>query len=213
MINEWQKASFWSRVDMNADGTSQQAGYRGASCWLWTGGVASGYGSATFDGRGHRAHRLAYELLVGRIPDGLQLDHLCRVQLCVNPRHLEPVTSRENTRRGRLAEAAKECAAARMTCGAGHPYSELNTYFADGKRQCRTCHRLFARSKNPLQGRVAHGPLREIVAREGKRADLICGHTVTRSFGRPARRCRCPECDEVETNHHHITQTEEEEVA
>lgn len=69
-------------------------------CWLWTGSLQSrGYGCVGFGGKRYLAHRLAYEWLVGPIPDGLTIDHLCRVKACVNPAHLEPVTGAENTRR------------------------------------------------------------------------------------------------------------------
>jgi hypothetical protein len=71
------------------------------TCWLWTGALQSrGYGSVGIGN--HRtglAHRVAYEALVGPIGDGLTIDHLCRVKSCVNPAHLEPVTSAENIRR------------------------------------------------------------------------------------------------------------------
>lgn len=74
------------------------------SCWLWTGGVGRGYGifyrGADRGGSFTVAHRYAYEALVGPIPAGLTLDHLCRVRGCVNPAHLEPVTQAENVRRG-----------------------------------------------------------------------------------------------------------------
>lgn len=192
MLSEWQKASFWSRVRMGS------MGHRGAECWMWIGGFSGeGYGSCTFDGTTHAAHRLAYELLVGPIPEGLYIDHLCRTRGCVNPRHMQPVTNAENIRRGIAADRNRELAAARMTCGAGHPWDEDNTAFAAGRRSCRTCQRLFARSKAPLQGKVAHGPLRSVVERSGRRVLLVCGHTVDRGAGRPALRCRCPECDEA----------------
>lgn len=82
-------ARFWSKVDKRPGG-----------CWLWTGTMLrSGYGQFRL-GLGHvRAHRFAYELLVGPIPEGLTLDHLCRVTACVNPLHLEPVTLSENVKR------------------------------------------------------------------------------------------------------------------
>lgn len=71
-------------------------------CWTWTGGLQSrGYGCVCHDIRTRTTHKLAYELLVGPVPDGLTLDHLCENKVCCNPRHLEPVTSAENYRRFR----------------------------------------------------------------------------------------------------------------
>lgn len=71
------------------------------TCWIWTGWVnPEGYGRVVFKGKRYQAHRLVYEKLVGLIPKGLQLDHLCRNKSCVNPEHLEPVTAKENTLRG-----------------------------------------------------------------------------------------------------------------
>ena len=86
---DWE-ASVWKKVDASGD------------CWLWTGYITPlGYGTLTVRrlGRGFKAHRLVYELLVGPIPVGLELDHLCRNTRCVNPDHLEPVTHAENMRR------------------------------------------------------------------------------------------------------------------
>jgi hypothetical protein len=75
-------------------------------CILWTGHLNwNGYGRVTYKGRLAGAHRVAYEIFKGPIPDGLQLDHLCRVRNCVNPEHLEPVTPSENTLRGYRARA------------------------------------------------------------------------------------------------------------
>lgn len=70
-------------------------------CWLWTGAIQTrGYGSTGIGGgRTGLAHRVAYVALVGPIPQGLTLDHLCEVKRCVNPAHLEPVTAAENLRR------------------------------------------------------------------------------------------------------------------
>lgn len=84
--------SFWARVDKTD------------TCWLWTDAPAlTGYGRVSRDNVVDYAHRVAYELAVGPIPPGLTIDHLCRVRLCVNPTHLEPVTLAENTRREMLA--------------------------------------------------------------------------------------------------------------
>ena len=103
------------------------------ACWQWQGSLfCKGYGYTTRRGRDERAHRVTYELVNGPIPDGLVIDHLCRNRGCVNPAHMEVVTSRENTLRGDTL-AAKQ--AARTTCPRGHEYD----YFHGGRRYCRTC--------------------------------------------------------------------------
>lgn len=82
---------FWSKVDRSGGPDA---------CWLWTGAPIDGYGTFTVStGVSRRAHRVAYELQVGPIPAGLEIDHLCRVKLCVNVKHLEAVTHAENLRR------------------------------------------------------------------------------------------------------------------
>jgi len=110
---------------------------RDGTCWVWTGTLdRDGYGKVKESGRSFAAHRAVYEALVGPIPDGLQLDHLCRNRSCVNPSHLDPVTHAENCRRA---------AAARTHCKHGHVFDESNTYIyeRDGKarRLCRACNR------------------------------------------------------------------------
>lgn len=114
-----------------------------SGCWLWTGFVdKTGYGTRS-PGAGvpgsRLAHRQFYELLVGPIPPGLVIDHLCRVRHCVNPEHLEPVTQRENLLRGIGLSATKTGIVA---CPNGHPY-ENDSYYVDrgGSRRCRECAR------------------------------------------------------------------------
>lgn len=109
-------------------------------CWLWQGYVTvHGYGQFWNGDRLVGAHVFGYEAHKGPVPDGLDLDHLCRVRRCVNPDHLEAVTRRENLLRGLTIPAAK---AAQTHCEHGHEFTEANTYRgANGKRSCRICRR------------------------------------------------------------------------
>lgn len=109
------------------------------SCWLWHAGShgRSGYGSFRWRGKPTMAHRVAYELFVGPIPDGLTLDHLCRIRPCVNPKHLEPVPFAVNVARGISPTAIN---ARKTHCPQGHPYDAVNTLpKKNGGRDCRAC--------------------------------------------------------------------------
>lgn len=89
-----------SRLDVYTEKTE--------GCWIWTGARNDGgYGQLNVNGKQLYAHRLSYECNVGPIPDGMQIDHLCRVTRCIRPEHLEPVTPKENIRRMRSAVAAQ----------------------------------------------------------------------------------------------------------
>lgn len=113
---------FWAKVEEDDRG-----------CWVWQAAVKGhGYGSFHLNGALRSAHRLVWENLVGPIPDGLTIDHLCRNKLCVNPAHLEPVTAAENLRR-RYREQTH--------CLRGHLLAGANLSIkTNGTRRCKACH-------------------------------------------------------------------------
>ncbi len=107
-----------------------------SGCWLWDGASTyHGYGHFKYDGRTQTAHRVAWELFKGPIPEGREIDHLCRVRCCVNPDHLEPVTHLVNIRRGNSGSHTRN----KTHCPHGHPYDEENTLRYNGQRICRIC--------------------------------------------------------------------------
>jgi hypothetical protein len=116
---------FWDRVEKTP------------ACWVWKGSkLPSGYGTLNVDGKTIYAHRFSYELVRGKIPGKLQIDHLCRITRCVNPDHLEAVTPSENVWRGVISRL-------RNHCQRGHPMTRDNVYVNpnSGRRNCRVCRR------------------------------------------------------------------------
>lgn len=118
-----------------------------SGCWEWTSTRSpDGYGKVVVGYRGHGrpvrrfAHRVLYELARGPVPKGLELDHLCRNRACCNPAHLEPVTRRENVRRGLLPAMLREKAAAQAHCKrGGHPLSGDNLVLQGPEKKFRVC--------------------------------------------------------------------------
>ena len=107
-----------------------------SGCWIWLGHQSpSGYGMLSVNGRPQYVHRLIYERQYGPIPNGLELDHRCRMRCCVNPNHLEAVTHRINMGRG-----SKAC---QTHCIHGHAFTPENTFRnKNGTRACRSCKRI-----------------------------------------------------------------------
>lgn len=133
--------SIEERLDIHTDKNGPDG------CWVWTGALNDkrGYARLRVDGRNPYAHRLSYEIRVGPVPEGLELDHLCRNPACLNPAHLEPVPHVVNMLRGATAT--------RTHCVNGHLFDDANTYIRVTKigwvaRQCRAC-RAAAWSKTP----------------------------------------------------------------
>lgn len=144
---------FWTKVYADPSG-----------CWLWIAAISSrGYGQFTDSlAKQVSAHRFAYELMVGPIPEGLTIDHLCRVRHCVNPAHMEPVPCGINVKRGIGLTAIN---ATKTHCKHGHPFDEANTYHYRYKhgigRACRICNR--AAQKRFATSHPKRAPAREPV--------------------------------------------------
>lgn len=136
-------------------------------CWEWTGSLdEGGYSMMWYEGRSRRAHIVSYELVRGKVPCGLQLDHIChkpshceggdncRHRRCINPDHLEAVTKEENGKRGwhrpqKWFAIGHEIQRSKTHCPSGHEYTSENTARRkkDNSRRCKTCDRLYQRSK------------------------------------------------------------------
>lgn len=168
-----------------------------SGCWIWIGSIdGNGYGQIQTRNRRYprAAHRYTYQTLMGEIPHGLQIDHLCRNRQCVNPAHLEPVTFLENVRRGDAGKYQSR----RTHCPHGHEYSGDNLVISKGKngrthRQCYECmRRVWRRIQNykglPLPGDRTHCP----------QGHPYSGDNLFRRIrnnGQPSRECR--ECNRI----------------
>jgi hypothetical protein len=161
-----------------------------ATCWLWTSNLdKDGYGTFWVgqSARARRAHRVAYELEVGAIPDGLQLDHACRNPTCVRPSHLEPVTCKENLRRSPWT--INTINGTKTHCKRGHEFTPENTGRQKNGRYCRACARAAA----------ARRPRRSASSRKQQRAEggmCVAGHQLTSEnvYRRPSGAIECRIC-------------------
>jgi len=131
-MKRWDLRTAFNRAKKRLDKYSMPEPNSG--CVLWIGAIMkNGYGVSSFDSKSVLAHRLAYQIHIGSIPEGLQIDHTCRVRCCVNPYHLEPVTCAENLRRG-VGQLPHEL------CRRGHPLTPENLKWkSNGKRHCKIC--------------------------------------------------------------------------
>ena len=157
-------AAFWAKV--NKHGPVPSINPQLGPCWLWNGSMCTnGYGQLRIEGR-----RLikAHHFLVGRAPNGLDWDHLCRTRNCIRPDHLEAVTRSVNLRRGLQSSLSPNCPN-------GHPYTDDNTWLdKKGHRFCRTCNREKARRRLGWTEEAIHSP--EKVNKERRKSHCLRGH-------------------------------------
>jgi hypothetical protein len=137
-IIEDPKSRFLKKINQYSNIFGEDGNYKTA-CWTWTSTICktTGYGYFYYQRKNLLAHRFSYQLFIGLIPHGLQLDHLCRNRSCVNPTHLEPVTIKENIRRG-ISFAVQN--AVKTHCKNGHEFTIKNSFIDKfGNRNCRAC--------------------------------------------------------------------------
>lgn len=113
----------WGKAELNDNG-----------CFVWTAAkIGDGYGRISVNNQNKLAHRVAYGEVIGEIPDGLTVDHLCRNKSCINPMHMELVTLKENIQRRPQWQSLK------THCKNGHEFTDTNTYKYSGFRYCKQC--------------------------------------------------------------------------
>ena len=124
------------------------------SCWLWMGKIDDGYGRFFIGGKYYLVHRMAYVVLKEKLQENTQIDHLCKVRNCINPDHLEEVTSKENTRRGLSGKFNTDP----NKCPNGHDYDVLLKGKAEGAVYlvCSKCRYLNAKNRKKLSTEVIH---------------------------------------------------------
>ena len=133
---------FWDRVNKTD------------SCWLWMGKIDDGYGRFFIGGKYYLVHRMAYVVLKEKLQENTQVDHLCKVRNCINPDHLEEVTSKENTRRGLSGKFNTDP----NKCVNGHDYDRLLDGKAEGSVYlvCSKCVYLNSKKRKKLSTEVIH---------------------------------------------------------
>lgn len=153
---------------------------RGPSCWTYPAYTVGGYPRVKVKGRARLVMRVVYEALVGPIPNGLELDHLCRNRGCVNPLHLEPVTHQENVRRGVGPTAIN---ARKTRCIHGHEFTPENTIVRSDGRACRPC--AYKGTGHPRGEALPFAKITEadVLAIRARHADGATAASLARQFG------------------------------
>lgn len=154
-------------------------------CWPWQSGLGNGgYGVISYKNKQYRAHRIAYEVFVGRIKPGLHVDHLCRNRRCVNPAHLEPVTPRVNN------ERALPFLTLKTHCLRGHAMEGSNVRVYNGNRACGACIRIRQRTRPRWRSaQVSRTVLIAFISRVA-RLECLGGHKADSRFYCVACRAR-----------------------